>query len=469
MDGAGFTPRLQRKCTRPGCTPAVDDLDELLRKPVGGERVRHSTGLVVPATVGEVLQSAGRPLEDKTKRRMQARLGYDFGRVRIHDDRRAASSAAAVAARAYTVDNHVVFGGGEFRPGSQEGDRLLAHELTHVVQQYRSSALSGDRGTLEREAERTEAAFDGGREVAPIRGSGIFLARNGTGDTTEISRQADVAEGSCDIPALCRLAAHHDDIVPYSRVRAVYESCYPGRSTGMLSPCFSINMGLPGGIADVQPEPSATVSTDPPQAAESGSGLSLPSTEVSFSIGSSRVTVNLPSSLTWRLPTHYQGVESIVFELGASTDEFSFSASINDIPHVRISIQAGMTTEGVGSARVRVQSTQTVCRAQDLISARSALQSAGERLHAALQSARNTEPAADAGASGEFLPPVIRNGAEIIGAFAALNSAVDSAGAACSEVPVISAEFGVRGQVTESDEDETAAPTYLGGSLTWHF
>jgi hypothetical protein len=66
---------------------------------------------------------------------MESRFGHDFSRVRVHDDTRAAESASAVAARAYTVGEHMVFGAGMYAPGSADGRRLLAHELTHVVQQ----------------------------------------------------------------------------------------------------------------------------------------------------------------------------------------------------------------------------------------------------------------------------------------------------------------------------------------------
>ena len=67
---------------------------------------------------------------------MEPRFGHDFGQVRIHSDRRAAESAAAVDARAFTVGHKIVMGAGEYAPGTAEGQRLLAHELTHVVQQH---------------------------------------------------------------------------------------------------------------------------------------------------------------------------------------------------------------------------------------------------------------------------------------------------------------------------------------------
>ena len=85
--------------------------------------------------VESVIGASGRPLDRETRRYMESRIGFDFSKVRIHTDERAQASASALRARAYTVGNHVVFGAGRFSPNTTDGRRLLAHELTHVVQQ----------------------------------------------------------------------------------------------------------------------------------------------------------------------------------------------------------------------------------------------------------------------------------------------------------------------------------------------
>jgi len=72
---------------------------------------------------------------------MEPRFGRDFGRVRVHDDARADASARALGARAFTVGESIVFGAGEHAPATAAGQRLLAHELTHVVQQTGAPAL----------------------------------------------------------------------------------------------------------------------------------------------------------------------------------------------------------------------------------------------------------------------------------------------------------------------------------------
>ena len=69
---------------------------------------------------------------------MEQRFGYDFSRVRVHSGSEAEQSAREVNARAYTVGHNLVFGPGQFAPETLDGRRLIAHELTHVVQQGRA-------------------------------------------------------------------------------------------------------------------------------------------------------------------------------------------------------------------------------------------------------------------------------------------------------------------------------------------
>ena len=89
----------------------------------------------VPPIVHKVLRSPGRPLDASTRASTEATFGHDFSRVQIHTDPKAAESARAVNAMAYTVGRHIVFGAGQYAPSTREGLRLLAHELAHVVQQ----------------------------------------------------------------------------------------------------------------------------------------------------------------------------------------------------------------------------------------------------------------------------------------------------------------------------------------------
>jgi len=90
---------------------------------------------VAPASVDKALASPGQPLEPSLQQDMERRFGYDFSRVRVHSDAVAEQSARDVNANAYTVGNNIVFSVGQFAPGTHKGRRLIAHELTHVVQQ----------------------------------------------------------------------------------------------------------------------------------------------------------------------------------------------------------------------------------------------------------------------------------------------------------------------------------------------
>ncbi len=96
-----------------------------------------------PAAVHQVLGSPGRALAQSSRGFFEQRFGHDFGRVRVHDDARAAESARSVEAAAYTVGQHIVFDEGNFNPGSSQGRELMAHELAHTVQQDQSMDSSG--------------------------------------------------------------------------------------------------------------------------------------------------------------------------------------------------------------------------------------------------------------------------------------------------------------------------------------
>jgi len=99
------------------------------------EAVDQAVHPAAPAMVRDVLASPGSPLDASTRSAMEPRFGQDFSRVRVHTDERAAKSVRAVGASAYTAGNHLAFGAGKYSPATQGGQQLMAHELTHVVQQ----------------------------------------------------------------------------------------------------------------------------------------------------------------------------------------------------------------------------------------------------------------------------------------------------------------------------------------------
>jgi hypothetical protein len=88
----------------------------------------RSTGL-------DLSSSSGQPLDSTTRAIFETRFAHDFSRVRVHTDAKAAEAAQTASASAFTLGRHIVFNAGQYSPGSVEGRRVLAHELTHVVQQ----------------------------------------------------------------------------------------------------------------------------------------------------------------------------------------------------------------------------------------------------------------------------------------------------------------------------------------------
>jgi hypothetical protein len=120
----------------------------------------------------------GRPLPDEARALFEPRLGWDLSTVRIHTDERAAAAAWSVGARAFTARGNIVFGKGEFAPSTARGRWLLAHELTHVMQQHRGLMRQADGGRgddmipeLEEEARDSEETVSGEQVVDEVVGA----------------------------------------------------------------------------------------------------------------------------------------------------------------------------------------------------------------------------------------------------------------------------------------------------------
>lgn len=112
--------------------------------PLVQRRVPGNTAgtFAAPPAVHQVLSTSGRPLDTATRAFFEPRFGHNFSRVRVHTDSTAEASAKEIQAQAYTVGEHIVMGSGLYSPGTQNGGILLAHELSHVVQQNSSASLS---------------------------------------------------------------------------------------------------------------------------------------------------------------------------------------------------------------------------------------------------------------------------------------------------------------------------------------
>jgi hypothetical protein len=172
---------LQRKCECGKNTGGGGDCGKCAEK---GKRLQRRASrdgahdASATESVGDVLRSQGSPLDTQTRSFMESRFGRDFSGVKVHTDSRAAESARAVGALAYTVGRDVVLDSAHYSPGSASGQRLLAHELTHVIQQETASETSSTSlevgppdDTFEREADTVAARVlggDGGADVSRV-------------------------------------------------------------------------------------------------------------------------------------------------------------------------------------------------------------------------------------------------------------------------------------------------------------
>jgi len=211
-------------------------------------------GAAAPASVApavrRVLSSDARPLDASARSFMESRFGRDFGDVRIHTGERAAASAEALNAEAYTAGSHVVFGAGAYRPETSAGRRLLAHELTHTIQQSRAGGLDQIQRTCRSHSDESfyasspnycrDTGFTGMfhsdktcyREV-PVRssyfecppGDQVCFSENGACEDSydEASPvESRDADGSCNLHHACTWTYHTgEDVVPGLAEKAV--------------------------------------------------------------------------------------------------------------------------------------------------------------------------------------------------------------------------------------------------------
>ena len=178
---AGFAPsRMPAGSSFPGAALAARRPLRPSQVPFGSVGKDGADGPRYTSPILEVVgRGGGQPLDPAVRADMEARLGSDFSDVRVHTGDKAARSAAAVSAAAYTMGSEVVFGQGSFDPASPAGRQRLAHELVHVQQQRQGPVSGTDSGggvaisdpadSFEREAEATAARVASG---PPLRAPG---------------------------------------------------------------------------------------------------------------------------------------------------------------------------------------------------------------------------------------------------------------------------------------------------------
>lgn len=156
-----------------------------------------------PPIAHAVPRSPGQALEPAARMFLESRMRHDFSAVRVHANAEAAQAARAIDARAYTLGQDIVFAQGEYAPTTAEGRRLLAHELTHVVQQRRGIVLKGSIGQVgdpyERHADAVADAVVSGRTADMLLAQSPSGASLGVGAHASIQREQS-ATATAPIP-----------------------------------------------------------------------------------------------------------------------------------------------------------------------------------------------------------------------------------------------------------------------------
>ena len=163
---------LQRKCDCGARAGASGECEECRKKKLLQRRAVGPGASSVPPVVYEVLRSSGQPLDAETRALMEPHFGRDFSQVRVHTGARAMQSAHSLNAVAYTVGSDIVFAAGQVAPHLRLGNELLAHELTHVIQQGGAAGAAEDLAigppddSFEREADAVAASLTNGGNAA---------------------------------------------------------------------------------------------------------------------------------------------------------------------------------------------------------------------------------------------------------------------------------------------------------------
>lgn len=193
----------------------------------------------VPSIVHKVLRSPGQRIDTATRVFMESRFGQDFSDVRIHTDKLAAESAQSINALAYTVGGDVVFGTGQYAPGITKGKQLLAHELTHVIQQGGSEnsnpmirpqlAMTEPGDRFETEADRASTLVTSDERIHisnRLNTSEAMIARSGDCPSTfELVWKCGLGVIGCVATVLAGIAVSPTGIGLAAAILAVIAAC----------------------------------------------------------------------------------------------------------------------------------------------------------------------------------------------------------------------------------------------------
>jgi hypothetical protein len=452
-----------------------------------------STTHTAPPSVHDTLHAPGQPLDAGVRAFLEPRFGYDFSGVRIHTNPQAAESAKAVNAHAYTVGQNVVFGAGQYQPHSSAGQKLLAHELVHVVQQ------GGD--VLRRQDKPLIASPAGALAPLHLPEQSVTFAPSEplNADNPKLAQLATTYKNTAtnNPQAYITLKADLPESVKYDTQKAKAEA---GRLREQLQATRQVlvTLGVPynqieiappglynfstsGGqveaalFSERRPLPSyslppawKTPQPSPSSPASPAKGLSDLLT-FSFKKGPFEVQVDLPKSVTGKLNLPLGSVYSLGFELKAEVPgDFSFGIAFNGMRYINVGLKAGLNYDKdkglAGSAGLQITTTRKICSAANPEGLKTKILASGEKLKKALDELPKVEP-------DKRIEKLI----EIGGSIGEMYEAVEKSKAGCKDVPAATLEFGWKGPISPSDKalqepDPLKRPVpYFGGTLTIPF
>lgn len=182
---------LQRKCACGGPSTDGGECDHCKQEKLQRKKSESTGPATAPHVVHEVLETSGQALDTSAREFFEPRFGHDFSKVRVHTGDKAAESARAVNAHAYTVANNVVFGAGKYAPRTSEGRELIAHELAHTIQQQNATVapqaleISEPDERAEIDADRVAQASLSGGSTSKQLSSGTRVSRQQAHAETE--------------------------------------------------------------------------------------------------------------------------------------------------------------------------------------------------------------------------------------------------------------------------------------------
>jgi hypothetical protein len=521
--------KLQRKCAcgndASGGVPSEKKHERSLQRSPLHEQPRGNA----PPLVHEVLGSPGQGLDASARAMMEPHFGHDFCKVRVHTGEKAAASARSVNAQAYTVGNDIVFGAGGYAPSQPAGRQLLAHELTHVVQQAGAGKPSGNipigeaGDHMEQEAESNATGIgQAGAGARATQQAAASLQKDptvpsptalnlptdsvylGSGETPSVENPKLVQlaasfKGQADSGAHIKISTYLSEAakmntakgreekaqlaqrmnairqvlialgVPDDSILVEAPTAYASKSAGEISARVYKTPQAPPNFLLPPPKPAPGGSKAPgpaPAPAAPGLGDML---SFKFKAGPVDFAVELPKSVAVKLPIALGsgGVRSLAFELKAeSSGDFSFAIVLNGFAHVKVSAKAGLKVDkDKGTSGSVGLEIATMATTCNAPSPESLKTKINSAGEKLKKAMKELETATEVDRTLKLF--------DIAGAIGEMYDAVEKAKAGCKQVPRATFNFGLQGPLAPSDkalEDPSLrTPTYLGGSITIPF